>query len=182
MCRVLRRDLITFLGGAAAAWPVKVGAQAERVWRMDVLLFSAQDRMVIKPLLDKLQARGYVDGKIEYRVASSSMKSCSRQHRDHWRPQRPDVLVSHHSEESAIEMSSEEQEQVRQFILDEDWTLPVMAWEHPSLRHKLAAVGAALVGERSMEKRRRLLVGGEWDRSARRCQMRVRAARPNSSQ
>jgi hypothetical protein len=62
-------------------------------------------------------------------------------------------------EESAIEMSSEEQEQVRQFILDEDWTLPVMAWEHRSLRHKLAAVGAALAGERSMgEKRRRLLV------------------------
>src|SRR5204863_2400643 len=86
-------------------------------------------------------------------------------------------------EESAIDMSLEEQAQVRQFILDEDWTLPVMASEHRSLRHKLAAVGAVLVGERSMgEKRRRLLVGGEWDRSAPRRQMRVMAAPPNSSQ
>jgi len=58
MCRVLRRDLITLLGCAAAAWPIKVGAQAERVWRMGVLLFSAEDRMIIKPLLDELQARG----------------------------------------------------------------------------------------------------------------------------
>src|SRR5207237_8883500 len=70
MCRVLRRDLITLVGGAAAAWPIKVGAQAERVRRIGVLLFSAQDRMTIKPLLDELQARGYVDGKtvkIKYR-------------------------------------------------------------------------------------------------------------------
>ena len=60
-------------------------------------------------------------------------------------------------EQEVIEMTQEEQEQVRQFILDENWTLPVMAWEHRSLRHKLAAVGAALVGERSMgEKRRRI--------------------------
>jgi putative tryptophan/tyrosine transport system substrate-binding protein len=75
MCRVLRRDLITLLGGAAAAWPIKVGAQADRVWRMSVLLFSAQDRMSIKPLLDELQARGYVDGKtikIEYRDAEGN--------------------------------------------------------------------------------------------------------------
>jgi len=60
-------------------------------------------------------------------------------------------------EQDVIEMTPEEQEQVRQFILDENWTLPVMAWEHRSLRHKLAAVGAALVGERNMgEKRRRV--------------------------
>jgi hypothetical protein len=60
-------------------------------------------------------------------------------------------------EQDVIEMTSEEQEQVRQFILDENWTLPVMAWEHRSLRHKLAALGAALVGERSMgEKTRRV--------------------------
>ena len=60
-------------------------------------------------------------------------------------------------EQDVIEMTPEEQEQVRQFILDENWTLPVMAWEHRSLRHKLAAVGAALVGERSMgENRRRI--------------------------
>jgi hypothetical protein len=52
-------------------------------------------------------------------------------------------------EGSAIEMFLEEQERVRQFILDEDWTLPVMAWEHRPLRHKLAAVGAALVCGRS---------------------------------
>jgi len=42
---------------------------------MGILLFSAQDRMIIKPLLDELQARGYVNGqtiKIEYRDAEGS--------------------------------------------------------------------------------------------------------------
>src|SRR5215208_1316076 len=73
--KVLRRDLITFLGGAAATWPITVRAQAERLRLMGVLLFSAQDRMIIKPLLDELQARGYVDGKtikIEYRDAEGN--------------------------------------------------------------------------------------------------------------
>ena len=65
-------------------------------------------------------------------------------------------------EQDVIEMTPEEQEQVRQFILDENWTLPVMAWEHRSLRHKLTAVGTALVGERSRGRTDGgLLVGGE---------------------
>ena len=65
-------------------------------------------------------------------------------------------------EQEVIEMTPEEQEQVRQFILDENWTLPVMAWEHRSLRHKLTVVGTALVGERSRGRTDGgLLVGGE---------------------
>ena len=75
MWQVRRRDLISILGGAAATWPITVRAQAERVWRMGVLLFSAEDRLIIKPLLDELQALGYVDGKnfkIEYRDAEGN--------------------------------------------------------------------------------------------------------------
>jgi putative tryptophan/tyrosine transport system substrate-binding protein len=75
MCSVHRRDLITLLGGAAAVLPIKVGAQVERIWRMGVLLFSTQDRITIKPFIDELQARGYVDGKtvkIEYRDAGGN--------------------------------------------------------------------------------------------------------------
>jgi len=33
-------------------------------------------------------------------------------------------------EESAIDMDTAEQEQVRQFVLDDDWTWPVLPWEH----------------------------------------------------
>lgn len=35
-------------------------------------------------------------------------------------------------EESAIDMDPAEQEQVRQFVLDEDWTWPVLPSEHRS--------------------------------------------------
>jgi len=45
-------------------------------------------------------------------------------------------------EDSAIDMDPAEQEQVRQFVL-EDWTLPVMPTGHRAPRRIVAAVGAA---------------------------------------
>jgi ABC-type uncharacterized transport system substrate-binding protein len=68
-----RREFITLLGAAAATWPVPAWAeQPKRMPRMGVLLFARQDREVIKPCLQELEALGYVDGKtvtIEYRDA-----------------------------------------------------------------------------------------------------------------
>jgi hypothetical protein len=55
-------------------------------------------------------------------------------------------------EESAIDMSPAEQEQVRQFVINEDWTLPVMSSRHPTARDRIAAMAAALVTGRMIQK------------------------------
>jgi len=54
-------------------------------------------------------------------------------------------------EESAIDMPSAEQEQVRQFILDEGWTLPVVPWKHQALHLKVVGLFASLVGRQSKQ-------------------------------
>jgi len=62
---------LTPLGARASAQEYKA-QQAKRLPRIGILLFSDQDRAVIRPCLQELQARGYVDGKtvvIEYRDA-----------------------------------------------------------------------------------------------------------------
>jgi putative ABC transport system substrate-binding protein len=69
-----RREFIGLLGSAAATLPFAARAQqpGERRRRMGILLFAHQDREVIKPCLQELEALGYVDGKtltIEYRDA-----------------------------------------------------------------------------------------------------------------
>jgi ABC-type uncharacterized transport system substrate-binding protein len=68
-----RRDFMTLLGGAAVAWPLAARAQQlVRVRRIGILLYSQQERAIIRPCLQELQALGYVDGKtvaIEYRDA-----------------------------------------------------------------------------------------------------------------
>lgn len=46
-------------------------------------------------------------------------------------------------ESSAIDMEPAEQEQVRQFVLDDDWTPPVMPPGDRAPRRMMAAVGAA---------------------------------------
>ncbi len=67
-----RRDVISLLAGAAA-WPgIARAQQSARLKRLGILLFADQDRPTIAPLLNELEALGYVDGKtiaIEYRVA-----------------------------------------------------------------------------------------------------------------
>src|SRR5262249_22112794 len=67
-----RRELIGLIAGAAA-WPLSARAQPpERIRRIGILLFAQQDRAVIRPCLEELQALGYIEGKtvaIEYRDA-----------------------------------------------------------------------------------------------------------------
>jgi putative tryptophan/tyrosine transport system substrate-binding protein len=72
---VKRREFIVGLGGAAA-WPVFARAQQPaRMRRIGVLLFAAEDRAAINPLLSGLEALGYIDGKtvaIAYREAAGN--------------------------------------------------------------------------------------------------------------
>ena len=71
---VKRRDFISLVGGAAAAWPLAARAQqAKRMPRIGILLFAQADLAVIDPFLRGLEALGYVDGKtvsLEYRDAA----------------------------------------------------------------------------------------------------------------
>jgi putative ABC transport system substrate-binding protein len=67
-----RRDFITLLGGAAAAWPLAARAQQPRV--IGMLINSAADSLVsqsrVKTFTEQLRKLGWVDGKnlrIEYR-------------------------------------------------------------------------------------------------------------------
>ena len=66
--RLKRREFITLLGGAAAAWPVMArGEQAERVLRIGVLMgFAADDlegRTRLRAFLQALQKFGWTDGR-----------------------------------------------------------------------------------------------------------------------
>jgi putative tryptophan/tyrosine transport system substrate-binding protein len=65
---VRRRDFITLLGGAAAAWPLTPRAQpGERARRIGVLMASAADDSVsqarIAAFLQGLQQLGWTDGR-----------------------------------------------------------------------------------------------------------------------
>jgi putative ABC transport system substrate-binding protein len=65
---VKRRDFITLLGGAAAAWPLAVRAQqAERMRRIGVLMGGAESDPVnqarLAAFLDGLQKLGWTDGR-----------------------------------------------------------------------------------------------------------------------
>jgi ABC-type uncharacterized transport system substrate-binding protein len=70
-----RREFITLLGGAVAAWPLAARAQqAERVRRIGMLSFYSQpdreSQTRIAEFLDTLQRTGWTDGRnvqIEYR-------------------------------------------------------------------------------------------------------------------
>jgi putative ABC transport system substrate-binding protein len=63
-----RRDFITLLGGAAAAWPIAARAQqGERMRRIGVLMSTAagdaEGRARIAAFLDELQKLGWIDGR-----------------------------------------------------------------------------------------------------------------------
>jgi len=56
-----RRDFITLLGGAAAAWPLAAGAQqAGKMWRIGLIAHEQLKHYDV--LFDELRQLGYVEG------------------------------------------------------------------------------------------------------------------------
>src|SRR5258706_3367093 len=73
-----RRRFIAALGAAALAMPLRAFAQQPtgKIPRIGVLLFNSPEIDPVTPLIEGLQALGYVDGKtvkIEYRYADASV-------------------------------------------------------------------------------------------------------------
>jgi len=100
-----RREFISLLGGAAAAWPLAARAQqAARMPRIGILRFSKQDQAVINSLLRGLQALGDVDGKtvaIEYRDAEGDYERFPAAVNELVRL-NPDVIFSFGGEQAPI--------------------------------------------------------------------------------
>ena len=80
-----RRDFITLLGGAAAAWPLAASAQQpERIRRIGVLMAYAKDNPEVQAriaaFIDELQRLGWIDGrnaKIEYRWETGDLRKAA---------------------------------------------------------------------------------------------------------
>ena len=59
-----RREFITLLGGAAAAWPLAARAQERpKPWRISILHSGFPDRTPIHLLFAALRTLGYEDGR-----------------------------------------------------------------------------------------------------------------------
>jgi putative ABC transport system substrate-binding protein len=97
-----RRDFITFLGGAAAAWPLAARAQqSERVRRIGVLLpFAATDPQIqawVGALLQSLALSGWIidrNIRIETRYATGNVAEI-RRHAAQLVALAPDIIVAH---------------------------------------------------------------------------------------
>jgi putative ABC transport system substrate-binding protein len=79
-----RREFITLLGGAAAAWPVTASAQPERTRRIGVLMpYGSADpegRARVAAFLQELQRLGWTDGRnlqIEYRWDTGDLRKAA---------------------------------------------------------------------------------------------------------
>src|SRR6516225_11251362 len=57
-----RREFITLVGGAAAAWPLAVRAQQPKVWRIGVLSAVPPMPAMLSVFRDGMRGRGYVEG------------------------------------------------------------------------------------------------------------------------
>jgi len=59
-----RREFITLLGGAAAAWPLAARAQENgRTYRLGILLPSTRNSAAVEAFFDELRLNGVVEGK-----------------------------------------------------------------------------------------------------------------------
>jgi putative tryptophan/tyrosine transport system substrate-binding protein len=98
---IRRREFITLLGGAAAAWPLAArGQQSDRVRRIGVLLPAAADDSVfqarIAPFLQRLQQLGWTDDRnvrIDTRWATSNAADI-RRHAAELVALAPDVILA----------------------------------------------------------------------------------------
>jgi ABC-type uncharacterized transport system substrate-binding protein len=73
-----RREFITLLGGAAAAWPLAARAQRgdSKVWRLGVLQPGAPPEPLVEAMRQRLAQLGYVGGRnivLEYRWAEGKL-------------------------------------------------------------------------------------------------------------
>ena len=104
-----RRDFIRAIAGSAAAttaaWPFSALAQqTNRMPRIGILLFTKNDLTIIDPLLRRLEALGYVDGKtvaIEYRDAGADYEQLPSA-ADEVVRLNPDVIFSYGGEQAPI--------------------------------------------------------------------------------
>jgi putative tryptophan/tyrosine transport system substrate-binding protein len=88
-----RREFITLLGGAAAAWPLGARAQGERMRRIGVLMTLAADdpqgQARIAAFLLGLQQLDWTDGRnvqIDTRWAAGNADDIRRYAAELWRP------------------------------------------------------------------------------------------------
>jgi putative ABC transport system substrate-binding protein len=99
-----RREFITLLGGAVAAWPLVTHAQqSDRMRRVSVLLGLAEDDPETKTRLRAfrlgMRDLGWIEGRnvqVEYRFAGSNLESINKHVAEVVRL-APDVIVAHSS-------------------------------------------------------------------------------------
>jgi len=97
-----RREFITLLGGAAAAWPVAARAQqGERIRRIGVLIGGAesdqQPRGNLQAFKGAMQELGWIEGRniqVDYRFGVSDLSRIERFARELVNSQ-PDLIVAH---------------------------------------------------------------------------------------
>jgi putative ABC transport system substrate-binding protein len=94
-----RRQFITLLGGAAAAWPIAARAQRERMRRIGVLIAIAQSdaQTRVKAFEQALQKLGWAEGssvRIEYRWAGGD-PDLIRAYAAEIVSLNPDVILAH---------------------------------------------------------------------------------------
>jgi putative tryptophan/tyrosine transport system substrate-binding protein len=95
-----RREFITFIGGAAAIWPLAVRAQAERVRRIGALMFLAADdpesKIYIAAFLQQLQELGWSVGhnvQVDYRSTAGNA-DLIRKYAEELIARSPDVILT----------------------------------------------------------------------------------------